>query len=765
MQESVTDPDTDKSEILTERLALGLTVCALGLSLWGLIQREPYQAVLLALALVPIAAMVLAGVRPHAVRILAGTQDARSNVTIAFALPGIVLSLYALTIITPVDRVAAFGVGVLVALLIGLIAAALDRPFPRRAEPVVLLVLLSLPYGYGASQTLNLVLDGEAPQVLPAKVLDKQSVWIGTDLRHVRLGPWGPRTEAGLIGAGADLFAAVEPGDVVCVTAHPGALGLSYMDVSATCPSSVDKSLAAGPIRVGKTGIGLDARDRGDYATAVWALKDAAYRGGADAQFFLGLMYLDAQGLKTDHKEARRLWRLAAAQGHGRAMNAIGYVHDHGIGVDYDPQEAAAWYRKAVAKNEPRAMSNLGILYRTGRGVTRDLVEMRRLWRDAAKRNHAPAMNNLGEVYATGTGVAPDMDKAAEWWRRSVALGNRDASWYLGHHLTRPGATPAELAEGVKVLEQGAKAGNAQAALTLSYLYREGRGVPKGWSEQIRWLDHAVRLKYPPAIAHRGSLYLEQQDLKNGIAMYRSAANMGYARAQAYLGQQYQIGNGVPRDMREAVRLYRQAAIQGDALGQRLLAYLFDTGLGVQRNPAEAARLYRLAAKQGDGYAAGNLGLMYLTGRGIPRNMAEGYKWTKMAAEHNQPVSMNSLAHMLDKGIHVGRDVTAALDLYRRAAAFGQPNAAHSLSAHYFTGRSIERDIGNAYYWVLVAERGYDASERKNVARLKQAILQVLTRSGIDRAGIEQRVMRFRPLPVPVAPVPEPKPIRLGSGR
>ena len=251
----------------------------------------------------PLAAMALAGIRPGAVRILAGTQDARSNVTIAFVLPGVVLSFYALMNITPVDRAAAFGVGALAALVVGMIAAALDRPWPRRIEPAVLLVLLSLPYGYGASQTLNLVFDGADPKVLPAKVLSKQSVRVGIELRHVRLGPWGPWTEAALVRTGANIYAAVQPGDFVCVTAHPGALGLSYMNLSATCPPSVDKARAAGPERVGKVRIGIDARDRGDYATALWALKDAAYRGDADAQFALGLMYRDAQGIKQDHKE------------------------------------------------------------------------------------------------------------------------------------------------------------------------------------------------------------------------------------------------------------------------------------------------------------------------------------------------------------------------------------------------------------------------------------------------------------------------------
>ena len=63
-----------------------------------------------------------------------------------------------------------------------------------------------------------------------------------------------------------------------------------------------------------------------------------------------------------------------------------------------------------------------------------------------------------------------------------------------------------------------------------------------------------------------------------------------------------------------------------------------------------------------------------------------------------KPISMNNLASMLDRGEFVGRDVTAALELYRRTATHGQANAAHSLATHYFTGRSIERDIAEAYY-------------------------------------------------------------------
>jgi TPR repeat protein len=129
-----------------------------------------------------------------------------------------------------------------------------------------------------------------------------------------------------------------------------------------------------------------------------------------------------------------------------------------------------------------------------------------------------------------------------------------------------------------------------------------------------------------------------------------------------------------------------------------------------------------------------------------------------MAADQGQPIALNNLANMLDRGDPVGRDVTAALVFYRRAAAHGQANAAHSLATHYFSGRSIERDIEESYYWTLIAERGYSASERTNIVSLKRSILAEILETGGDRAAIEKRASQFRPLPAPPAPIPSAKP-------
>ena len=60
---------------------------------------------------------------------------------------------------------------------------------------------------------------------------------------------------------------------------------------------------------------GIAACDRGDYATALSLLRPLADQGDVDAQFLLGFMYDDGEGVVQDRKEAV-MWYQLAADGH-----------------------------------------------------------------------------------------------------------------------------------------------------------------------------------------------------------------------------------------------------------------------------------------------------------------------------------------------------------------------------------------------------------------------------------------------------------------
>ncbi len=57
---------------------------------------------------------------------------------------------------------------------------------------------------------------------------------------------------------------------------------------------------------------GVDAYNRGDYATALREMQLLAEQGNASAQFNLGFMYNKGQGVPQDYTEAVKWYRLAA---------------------------------------------------------------------------------------------------------------------------------------------------------------------------------------------------------------------------------------------------------------------------------------------------------------------------------------------------------------------------------------------------------------------------------------------------------------------
>ena len=67
---------------------------------------------------------------------------------------------------------------------------------------------------------------------------------------------------------------------------------------------------------------GVEAYERGDYATALREFRPLAEQGDADAQFILGIMYDNGEGVPEDYVQAYAWVNLAAASGYERAEQA-----------------------------------------------------------------------------------------------------------------------------------------------------------------------------------------------------------------------------------------------------------------------------------------------------------------------------------------------------------------------------------------------------------------------------------------------------------
>ncbi|SET30249.1 hypothetical protein SAMN05216326_11961 [Nitrosomonas marina] len=85
----------------------------------------------------------------------------------------------------------------------------------------------------------------------------------------------------------------------------------------------------------------------------------SAEQGYADAQFNLGLLYANGEGVERDMQQAVELFKQAAEQGHVDAQNNLGAMYYVGEGVTRDEETAIEWFEKAAAQGNEEAKENL----------------------------------------------------------------------------------------------------------------------------------------------------------------------------------------------------------------------------------------------------------------------------------------------------------------------------------------------------------------------------------------------------------------------
>ncbi len=173
-------------------------------------------------------------------------------------------------------------------------------------------------------------------------------------------------------------------------------------------------------------------------------------------------------------------------------------------------------------------------------------------------------------------------------------------------------------AKNIERIRKKAANGDSKAMLNLGLLYDRGKGVPKSYSDALKW--------------------------------YRRAAEKGEARAMHSIGFMYQKGMGTTQSDTEALSWYQLSAEKGDPWAMTNLGYMYENGSGISVNYDEAIKWYKKASAQGDVFAMDNLGNMYFSGRGFQENYRKAAGWYQQAALQGFARSMGTLSHMYHKG-------------------------------------------------------------------------------------------------------------------
>ena len=116
----------------------------------------------------------------------------------------------------------------------------------------------------------------------------------------------------------------------------------------------------------------LHAYDANNYAEALVELRPLAEQGHAEAQFVLGQMYRQGNGVPIDGVEFFNWYSQSAEQGFVDAQYELGQILRRGEGVSQESPRAFHWYRIAARQGHSGAQFSLGAMYGRGDGVPRD---------------------------------------------------------------------------------------------------------------------------------------------------------------------------------------------------------------------------------------------------------------------------------------------------------------------------------------------------------------------------------------------------------
>lgn len=153
-----------------------------------------------------------------------------------------------------------------------------------------------------------------------------------------------------------------------------------------------------------------------------------ALNGNHDAEFELGVMFHDGDGVDQDYSKAIEWYTKAARGGNRQAAFNLGLMYEDGEGVEVNAAAARSWFIRASDAGDLRATLQLGTIAYAGNDFAKALQYFLR----AGKGGLAEAQMNAGVMYIRAEGIpAQDVMEGYAWLRLAQEGGSERAGRLL----------------------------------------------------------------------------------------------------------------------------------------------------------------------------------------------------------------------------------------------------------------------------------------------------------------------------------------------
>lgn len=445
------------------------------------------------------------------------------------------------------------------------------------------------------------------------------------------------------------------------------------------------------------------------------------YKASAEGGYSVGMSNYGRclyYGIGTDKKfEEAFKWLTKAAEAdetNDGAQYMLGILYFNGDGVDKDLVRSAQWYRKAAENGNEAAQYELALCYIYGEGVESDMEEAIYWLKAGSALGNDRCEEKLAELISTESTPGLSIEDVDRWMLQSTVTAVDVAEQQLLTLLKSP--LSADLSQVVWALQPAAEKGNETAMLLMGRCWEMGMGVQQDFNNAYDWYKRAYDLGSNMAELH--AITCLRSCFENNIfpdgaeAFLRSCANKRNTKAMISLAYYFRFYNPDGRDFSEALRFYRQAAESGDSEAQYLLGRLLVMKNLLKKERNLVIRWWDNSLEKGLNSATTE----EFDDEGHKNERAEAMRWLNAAGEEGSCEALRLLSSMYHRGLLVLSDPQQAVKLLVRAADMEDMKAQGLLGVIFLEGIGVEKNEKEGVDWLGLASEAGDSFAQWNLA-------------------------------------------------
>jgi len=427
--------------------------------------------------------------------------------------------------------------------------------------------------------------------------------------------------------------------------------------------------------------------------------------GDPEAQYQLGMSYLNGEGVKVNIQKGIEYLRASAKQNYAKAYARLAKMYDYGWDVPINLELAVQLYHLAASLGDGTSQANLGYKYESGKGVEKNTNTALKFYELSAEQKNDQGLNNLASFYFDGTEVSQDKVKAIQLYKEAAALGNDYALNNLGKIYRTGDGVERDEKLAFNYFKRAAELDFIEAYEYMGIMSHEGKGTEQDDVKAIEYLEKASSAGYMDASLYLGEIYYNSptisQNLDKAISYCEMSYEQGNANAASYLAWLYDLAIEGNRRPELAVKWYKKALAGGVDSVIDNLAVLYFNGDGVIKDEERAISLFIDYAKAKGSNANFYIGNRFFFDKRIPQDYQQAKYYYEKAMDENNAGAMNNLGEMYRYGNGVKKDLNQARALYLKAVSLNSKHAMFNLGEIYRDGdfEGVDIDLKKSFSW------------------------------------------------------------------